>query len=290
MPETKLSFSGVDYLRLTALDHAPYNAWHTWLLPEMQHEVDVGRRQHLRWVMGYYGLVGEHFFIGKSDAGAMVQVSGALANKLVGPLSRAGGKATRIDLQLTVPAHTTPSDTLMEAYVMASAQPKDKHRPPLVQINDTNYGAKMVTIGSRQSEVYGRIYDKYKESKEEVYRDMIRYEIEVKQPQSVDLHKWLLEDRMTMFHAKHIVTGWFQKRGVPVYWNDFETTDTPDSVKRTKNDDTKLAWIASQVRPSMRDLCHKGKALEVARAIAGKNATESAIMELASLLANVVSD
>ena len=287
---TKLVFAGPDYLRLTVNDHSSYGDWNGLLLPEMLEEERAGRRQHLRWVMGYYGPVGEHYFIGKSDQGAMVQVSGSLAASLYRPLAHAGGKATRIDLQITVPVITSPSDTLHEAFIMASAQKVKNGRKPEVQLNDTNYGAKMVTIGSRQSEVYGRIYDKYKESKIDGYKDMVRYEIEVKQPQSVDLHNWLMEDRLLPIHAKHVVTNWFRQRGVPVFWEDFDTKPVEDVRKRTRNDDTKLAWLSSQVRPSMLDLVKKGKALEIAKALAGQGATEDAIIELARHLAIVCAD
>lgn len=286
----KLSFSGVDYIRLTANDHKPYEAWREVLEPEFTIEDQRGRKPHWRWVLGYYGRVGEHCFVGKGEQGAMIQVSSGLANHLCMPVSRIGGKCSRIDLQLTVPAVSSASQTLHEAFVMASAVPKRNGHPTLVQMRDTNYGARMLEIGSRQSEVYGRIYDKYAESKMEEYRGMVRYEIEVKQPQSVDLHRWLMEDRLTMFNAKHITTEWFRKRGVPVFWDDYELKSPPDIVKRTKNDDTKVSWLASQVRPSVKELCAKGKALEVAKALAGQGATEDAIMELARVLAIVVHD
>ena len=285
---TKLNFAGIDYLRLTANDHKPYDTWRQALEPEYAAELASGRREHYRWLLGYYGKVGEHCFVGKGEAGSMVQVSSGLADRLVSPLSSAGGKCTRIDLQLTVPALNGVDEDLQSAFVMASTTPRRNGHPVAVELQDTNYGAKMVAIGSRASEVYGRIYDKYRESKIEDYRGMIRYEIEVKQPQSVDLHRWLMEDRLTVFSAKHITTEWFRKRGVPVYWDDFELKAPPDVTKRTKNDDTKLAWINSQVRPTLQQLCAKGKALEVAKSIAGHDATEADIIALALALANVV--
>lgn len=261
------NYAGCDYFRVTHPDERVYGEWVDLLMHEYMEEEKAGRRPHWRWLLGYYGRVGEHCFVGRGEQGALAHVSGSLANKLFYSLSREGARATRVDLQITAVPPTDPNDYLNEAYIYACAKEHTRGRPSLVQLNDTNYGAKMVTIGSRQSEVYGRIYDKFKESKEPAYKGMVRLEIEVKGQEAKDLHNFLMQDRLMVFHAKHLTTEWFRKRGVPVYWDKEEAEQLPEVQKRSKSDDTKLAWLATQVSPTVRTLVQHGKAVEAARAL-----------------------
>lgn len=281
------SYAGADYIRLTHADERLYGEWRDIMLAEYTEEEHQGRKPHWRWIMGYYGQVGEHCFVGKGEQGAMVQASGSLANHLFYPLSRTGGRASRIDLQMTVVPPTDPNDYLNSAYIYACAKEHTRGRPSMVQFNDTNYGARMVSIGSRQSEVYGRIYDKGKESKEPLYSGMVRLEIEVKGKQAPDLQRFLMEDRMLTFHAKHITQQWFKQRGVPMFWEDDTPGEMPPAVRRTKTDETKLAWLSTQVAPTLKKLCENGKALECAAALLTGCEDDDIMWALAKCLADM---
>ena len=283
-------YGGCDYLRLTQNDHRPYGEWEEILLPIRLEEEHQGRRRHLRWVLGYYGEVGEHYFYGKNESGCMVQVSGELANRMFYPLSKVGGKATRVDLQLTGPVPYDVNDYLNQAYIDACCQEHGRGKPALIQLVDTNYGAKMVTIGSRQSAVYGRIYDKWKESKNEAYRDMVRLEVEVKQPESPELHRFLMEDALMPLNSRHIVQNWYEKRGVKMPFELGQSIEPPMPEKKKKTHETKLAWIATQVRPSMGALVTADKAKELAAALLPDEADNITISTLAMLLSRVYRD
>ena len=283
-------YAGCDYLRLTDASHEHYGAWEEMLFPERVAEEHAGRKRHLRWILGYYGEVGEHYFYGKNESGTMVQVSGDLANRLFYPLSKIGGKATRVDLQITGVPTTDTSDFLNQSFYDACNVEHGRGKPALVQLVDTNYGAKMVTIGSRQSAVYGRVYDKWKESKDERYRDMVRLEIEVKQPESPSLHNFLLQDDMMVFQSKYLVKNWFEKRGVRMPYEIGETRELPEGQKRTKTHETKCAWISQQVRPSIADIVKADKAKQVAAALLPDDADNVTISTLAMLLSRVYRD
>jgi DNA relaxase NicK len=125
----------------------------------------------------------------------------------------------------------------------------------------------MVTVGSRQSQLYGRIYDKGKESKQPEWEGYIRHELEVKEEQARDLHFWLMEEITREHMIKAIVGNYFEKRGCPMYWEDFETRETPAVEKRTRTDETKLSWLATQVAPTVRDLIDHGKGAEALTAL-----------------------
>lgn len=280
-------YTGCDYLRLTAPDHSPSAEWEDILASEFTAEENAGRRPHYRWILGYYGRVGEHCFVGKSEQGAMVQVSGRLADVMYYPISHVGGRASRIDLQVTATPEDTVDAYLHEAYVGAACAEKGRGKPPVVELRDTNYGAKMVTIGSRQSEVFGRIYDKHKESKDDFFKGMVRLEIEVKGQEARDLHGFLQQDKMMQFHATNIVAGWYRKRGVRVFWEEDKAEPLPERQKRNKSDATKLAWIQTQVRPTLGKLLENGKEKELAAALLPDDADNITIATLALMLSRV---
>lgn len=286
--EAKFVFQGVDYVRLTQGDHRPFGDWEGLLLPEMMEEERAGRRSHFRWLLGYYGRVGEHCFVGRNDTGCMVQVSSALADKLFRPLSHAGGRCSRIDIQVTSQPPEGQDSYLHAAYTMLSLSEKRKGRPQTVQMIDTNYGAKMVTVGSRQSDVYARIYDKHKESKDDNWAGHVRHELEIKNQTARDMHFWLMEDLTRVHTIKSVVGSYFQKRGCPMFWDEYETREMPALKKRNKSDDTKLAWLAVQVAPTLKTLLENGKALEAAHALLTWCPNDVMIGELALLLGQSV--
>jgi DNA relaxase NicK len=285
MRTAKQIFAGVDYLRLTAQDHAPFSNWHGLLLSEMLAEERAGRKRHNRWLLGYYGTVGQHFFIGKSEAGCMVQVSGAMADTLFRPLSHAGGRASRVDLQVSRFVEESPDEYLHRAFVYAEAHVKKVGSPPTVLLTDSNSGARMLTIGSRTSELYGRVYDKGQESKQDSWMGYIRWEVEVKGKQAADLHRWLLGDVTRVHTVLPVVRNFFSSRGVPVDWDGWTDVAIPPPARRTRTDETKCAWLSTQVAPTIRELVAKGKALDVARALLQTTAEDATIEALALALA-----
>lgn len=281
---TNISFAGVDYIRVTSPDQRRYGEWMDVLLPEFLSEEKAGRPQRLRGMLGYYGRMGEHCFVGMGEQGTMAQASGAIANHYFKPLSRPDGRASRVDLQLTQKVGCPPSEYLR--YTFAAAQQREKHRgkPPVFAISDTTNGARMITIGSRQSEVYGRIYDKFTESKQDAYADMVRFEIEVKGKQAVDMQRFIAEDQGLIPTCKHIVSNWFAARGVENDWSKGMLQEYIPENKRHKTTDTKLAWIATQVHPTIKHLLATGNEKEVAMAILGADADRAGIDTLAALL------
>lgn len=281
---TKSVFTGVDYLRLTSLDHKPFSAWEAILMPEFLEEEHLGRKPHFRWILGYYGRVGEHCFLGKNENGCMIQLSSHLAWGRWVDASHHSKRCTRIDLQVTYPLEQEPDSYLHEAWELGKQRKYGRGRPTELQLIDTNYGAKMLTVGSRQSELYGRMYDKYKESRMKEYQSCVRWEIEVKGKQALDLHGWMLENRQEAFATRSVVHHFWEARGMKPPWEPFQGMVAPEPIKRSKTDETKLAWIESQVRPSIESLVSRGRHLEVARAILGKEASDERVSALSLLL------
>lgn len=288
MSIAKLSYAGVDYLTVTRSDHLMYGEWQEMMLPERIEEQGAGRKEHLRWLQGYYGPVGEHFFYGRGEQGSMLRLSGALAGRYFSRDCLRDARCSRIDIQVTSAPPISQDSYLHESYQRVQWAHAGRGRPPEVQLIDTNNGAKMLTIGSRQSAVYARCYDKEKESKDERYKGMVRLELEIKRPESEGMFSFLRQDALTVFHVKHIITDYFEKRGMEMFFKDYELTEPPAIEKRTKTDATRLGWIASQVAPTVAKLVENGKQWEVAAALLPKGSKDAKIRQMAELLASDV--
>lgn len=270
-------FTGCDYVRLTSAEHRSFEHWAEKVRPEYVAEELRGRKPHDRWVLGYYGRVAEHAFVGKNEQGSMVQLSGPLAWERWHELHFEGARCTRFDLQVTWPIEDNPGDYIRDMYTVGSLHHQKGHRGASLQIVDTPKGAKMLTCGSRQSELYGRMYDKFEESKQPEYKKCVRWEIEVKGSQAVDLYAYMRENRQEAATVRTIVHQFWSDRGMAPFWEKFEGMEGLPPVKRTKTDETKIAWLATQVGPVMRKLVERGKGNAAVRAIFGEQLTDAEI-------------
>lgn len=263
----KSVFTGVDYLRLTATDHAPFPAWDAILLPEFLAEEQAGKKPIYRWMLGYYGRLGEHCFLGKNDTGCMVQLSGALAWDRWYDAGNHSPRCTRMDLQVTWPVDDEPGLYIRHMYDEGKAFPNVNGRPAALQLTDTPEGAKMLTVGSRQSLLYGRMYDKGRESRMDAYQGCVRWEIEVKAEAARDLNAYMREHKNEAGTTRAIVKEFWQKRGMMPFWDTYEGLEGKPPVKRTRTVETKLAWLKAQVAPTMAFLLKEGKTEEAIRAL-----------------------
>ena len=268
-------WTGVDYVRLTCQDHRAFDRWAEVVRPEYLAEDLHGRRPHDRWVLGYYGRVAEHAFVGKNEGGSMVQLSGSLAWERWHELHYEGCRCTRMDLQVTWPVQEAVGEFIRNEYIAGGLHHQKGHRGASLAITDTPEGAKMMTVGSRQSELYGRVYDKFTESKMPEYRQCVRWEIEVKGEQARDLYGYMRENKQEAQTVRTIVHQFYASRGMPPFWEHFESLESKPPVKRTKTDETKLAWLAMQVRPVLRRLVASGKGSAAVRAIFGDDLTDA---------------
>jgi DNA relaxase NicK len=284
MAATKQTYTGVDYIRITSLDHKPVAAWEALVLPEYLREEQAGRKPHWRWMLGYYGRVGEHCFVGKNDSGSMIQLSGALAWSRWYDAGNHSERCTRIDLQVTWPLDGEPGEYIREQYQVGQLHQPINGRPPSLQLIDTPQGAKMLTVGSRQSEVYGRMYDKYKESKMPEYKSCVRWEIEVKGRQALDLNAYMRDNKYEPGVTRAIVKQFWQYRGMTPFWDTFEALEMEPPMKRSRTDETKLAWLQAQVAPTIQTLMEHNRGQDAIRALFGMGIPDATVREIERLV------
>jgi len=154
------------------------------------------------------------------------------------------------------------------------------HRNPELQLTDTPQGAKMLTVGSRTSQLYGRMYDKFRESAMPEYASCVRWEVETKAETAKDLNGYMRDHRGEAGTTRAIVKQFWEHRGMSPFWDTFEGMENRPPAKRSKTDETKLAWLATQVRPTLTTLAEHGKIEEAIRALFPDDLAEDLILTL----------
>jgi DNA relaxase NicK len=193
------------------------------------------------------------------ERGFILILSGPLAEKHVHSVATSAKSITRLDLCVDVELEE-PIPDLAERYYEHNNE-CGKRRYALI-VN--NRHGKTLYVGSRQSDQFGRVYDKGVESKTLRPGLLWRYEVELKKPRSKpvydELHKKYKNNRDD--HARSIFTyvaNWFDAREVAPPWNGDVESDIVVSIGKTVTTaDRKIAWLRTQVRPTIAFLVRAG--------------------------------
>lgn len=259
----------MDFLTLTVTgDKVTESAWASAAHTFVSGVASMGNKLEARGMQGYNGIMAGGAFIGYRSDGAMLRVSGPIAGEAWESLyNRDITRVTRVDLQVTVWFDREARNLINRAFVQAK-----KHREAKLtsrkketfisggEKGDTAY------LGSRTSEIYIRVYDKWRESGDDAYKWAIRYEVEYKGHRAKEIAKTLHETDWTEVaeFVRGQVIGTLAAEGVimPVdvqagYYRKIEPAkDTTDTA-------TKLKWLRQQVRPSVEWLLEQGLRAEV---------------------------
>lgn len=114
-------------------------------------------------------------------------------------------------------------------------------------------------VGSRQSDVFVRIYDKFLESKEECYRDCVRLEIEYKGKKSQAIWQALAEGTLRGMSLLSMLLTDLESRGIDVQGIELERMDIRLPKAKPSKEERTWGWWASQVAPSVaRSVAERG--------------------------------
>ena len=245
---------------------------------EAQRVLDYQRREGYSVVecnlMGFEGLRAGGCFFGRSKQGVMVRLSGNVAASEWANFYPYLSNVTRIDLAVTVKCDRESSGlSFMHWNEALEYQKTTAPNMRVVHIDGGKHGSTLL-LGSRQSDGYARIYDKYLESKLDQFKNCWRYEVEFKKKLACEVAYRIAlapEDQTTV---TRIVHDWFSRRRVV-------PTFSAGAISRTRlhrgvtDVDRTLTWIYTQVGPAVRNLIERGYAKQVEAALFGSNATQA---------------
>lgn len=212
--------------------------------------------------LGYVGTKIGTLFVGQNTDGAMLRVSGELANPAAAMLGWLPGQhhITRVDFQLTWGyGHDMDewfaqlADTIREAQAQ-----QEKHTPSQVRHIRSFGKGDTVSVGARSSEVYIRVYDKSREQMSDTSEGLVRYEVELKGARALQAVQLLVAGKDYNRTVFEVVDYWMHQKLVPTPWG-YEVSYLWPEVGRPETDaERKLRWLESHVRSSVTYLCLKG--------------------------------
>lgn len=216
------------------------------------------------WRMaGYAGWRCGRVEYGWRDDGAIVRLSSGLAATYWWDVYEITGRCSRVDLQATIRLDGPVPPTIKKMHGKVKRFYKERKDGPRITLWSNNEGGCTLYLGSRQSDLYFRGYNKEAQSGDEFYRSCLRLELEVKHElcQSVLAH--LLSCGNVQSGLLGVLSDYLTERGIPT----FLSPDLPRSLNERlplRTDDlTALRWLRSAVRPTVQRLLEKGLEVEV---------------------------
>lgn len=216
----------------------------------------------------------------ETDRRYMMVASSDMAAELWPRIVMSGVKVTRVDMAVDV-LLDKPLPGLIHRWYNVLSRVDNKWGTSAIL--NSSMGQTLYS-GSRQSDLYGRVYDKGAQSGDSVPGSWYRYEIELKAKRARQASTMLVENRFTPHVARQeavkTVHDFFHNRYVPVPFTPetFENSAWLTAYVRQSSTDKKIAWLSTQVRPTVEYLFEVGlgdAALE-ALGLSGKNSTKYA--------------
>lgn len=252
--------SGVDYLRVTAPDEATGAKLKSMFTLAAIRKQAEGYEQNVANRLGYNGWVAGPWFYGVRDDGFMLQVSGPDSGTAMAQIKGYDVNCTRIDVQHTLQcACYLPLWGGRQAILTNSARVEagGQNWAKIRHLNTFGEGD-TVTIGSRSSDKYGRLYDKAIEALDPYYERCWRYEVEYKGIYAPAAYARLQAGQDLAADAAGLVgaqfAAWLMPLPIMQGVGDFRLpADTTKSDRARK-----LEWIRKQVVPTMVKLLDLG--------------------------------
>lgn len=268
-------YGAFDYVRLTrpegqidADETALYGKAARFAVASVEGEVPTFKPWH--W-QGYKGESCGNSAYGSGVQGSILQVSGWAADNLSG-LGVPFSNAPRIDVQVTIWLEEDMPN-LAELYADVSDDSRRLSSTGRwgVQLRKGYGNGDTCELGSRESDVYIRIYDKMRESQDDAaYKNAWRFEVELADEPAREVWAGACSAKQ----SPETIAGWVRwymaRRGVPLPRTvPSILAASPERPNRDTDNTRRLAWLRNQVRPSIDKMRSTGVPLFEIRAALG---------------------
>lgn len=256
--------SACDWIRITDSDFAKFYLYESIFEAAWLDAFAGGGKKQNRSMLGYDGQGFEHGFLGQRNDGFMIQITGAAANDYLHRLLSFDGNVTRIDVQVTVRTESYDGEYGKRALYEAErrrAEGGTHYSKSRMRLIDGRGEGDTVQIGRRVSEKWGRLYDKQKESCQDIYFNSWRYEIEYK-GNPAKFVAALLRKQDIATTVRQVIRQQYQVWGFAMDWLESVEIDLYKYRRSTYDKDRVLSWLAKQVNPSIQKLLQNGVCLQ----------------------------
>lgn len=260
--------AGVDYITATAAEPAYADLLRAlgWDLVYGQAEEGNDLRPWL-W-KGYDGYTCGSVQTGSRSDGVLIRVSGGYAAECFTRIMPFAAHISRLDCAVTVrlPEAANPAKEAYEQGPPEATAARGRRLSKGSHIETWSEG-ETVYLGSRKSARFGRLYNKGLESKEDAYRDAWRWEVEFKGPTTTALARSVSESGRQSEAVLAYVWDTYAAWGLPPVWGRGADVPVASLGRPPSDDDRRLAWLATQVRPAIQRLLKRGRRADVLSAL-----------------------
>lgn len=283
----KLVSAGVDYITATAPRTSQSEEFYALGESLIQAQARQGHEVRSWKASSYHGLQTDGVIRGVRADGHIIRLSSEVAFEHWRAVYALARNITRIDCQVTfqLPKARVDFFRAMEARALAARAGRGRRRS--VELRANNIKGDALYIGSRQSEVYARCYDKGRETKTLEAGLLVRQELEYKGDTALRVAARLAESPSAELESKRLVSSYMSRLGIETIRNDKPAAMSARGKSALKL--PKLNWLESSVRPTVVRLVAAGRLTEVLDAL-GLSAHVVSRAECVQLSTRKVSD
>lgn len=229
---------------------------------------------------GYYGESCGNAAYGAGNQGTLLQASGWAADNLQG-MGLPFDNAPRVDMQVTVWFDKDiPYIAKWGAELSNNARQNVHGGKWAIKVIDGYGSGDTLYLGSRTSENYIRVYDKWRESgKDEAYKYAWRFEVELKNTRAVEAWSGACSLRQSPETIAGTVRWYLASRGVYLPRTVSSVLAArPEKPNRDTDNERRLAWLYNQVRPSIDKMLATGVPLDRVLSALGLDGTDTGVL------------
>lgn len=247
---------GIDYLTITSkVGEGKKALVQLWLKHRAQLE-RLGDTLKKQGFQGYQGEACGPLMFGRKEDSFLLKLSSGGALELFSEVPWEHCHCSRIDLEVTIqlpsynPLIAKALSDRRKAYFARIGKPPK----PIQEYPDRAGRGDEFKIGSRESPRYGRVYDKWKESKDERYLNCWRWEVEYKGVVAPKIVEFLLQEKSLHGAIQAALLGQFDEWGieVPIVANGVLVAGSIG--RRAFDSERVMNWLGKQVAPSIERL------------------------------------
>lgn len=266
-------YASVDWITVTAKSQQARDKLLQLAKKELDRAITGSKRLVMPFsFMGYKGWSMQHIQFGEREDSCLVMLSGSPAGQLWRDFALTAENISRLDLAVTFTLEKPDSLLLINYWDNIEQSRANGKRPKtLYTIIFNSKGGQTLYVGSRESSLFGRIYDKGIQDRElQVQEGKIwRWEVEIKKPKALVVAREmvLLGAEWTATMIGGYVWDFFNERWCKPRFPKTENILVAEYHAEATSEDAKLKWLTTQVKPTVHRLINAGLQDEVLSAL-----------------------
>lgn len=206
---------------------------------------------------GFEGLKTDGVAVGVTDDMTIIRLSSSTAWAYWRRVFELSTNCSRIDFQVTFGNIPNVTCLIHQSHNEALAYSDNTKLRPSVELRDNNRRGPTLYLGVRTSARFGRLYDKYRESRSEHYSGCARAELQINGKAAVFAGRAVCSMPPSPNSVLSLVDGFFRRRGVLPWWPDVASHHLTVPRQRGTTS-SRLRWLRLQVKPSLELLAAAG--------------------------------